>query len=70
LRIDNGKRPQIVAIEGKNVEGIELHLVIVPAGMQRVEIGDAVDSEHGRFAIDDELLVSVLPRFKFGSFLF
>ena len=30
--------------------------------MQRVEIGDAVDAEHDRFAVDNELLVFVLQR--------
>ncbi|WP_349253736.1 hypothetical protein [Bradyrhizobium sp. CB82] len=30
----------------KNVEGVELDLVIVLAAVQRVEIGDAVDAEH------------------------
>jgi hypothetical protein len=39
-----------------------LHLVIVLAGMQRVEIGDAIDAEDDRFTIDDELPVSVLQR--------
>jgi hypothetical protein len=57
-----GKRAQIIAIERQNVEGIELHLVIVLAGMRRVEIGDAVNAEDDGFAIDDELLVFVLQR--------
>src|SRR5262249_728631 len=30
--------------------------------MERVEIGDPVDAEHDRFAVDYELLVSVLQR--------
>jgi hypothetical protein len=54
--------PQVIAVERQNVEGVELHLVIVLAGMQSVEIGDAVDAKDHRFAIDDELLVSVLQR--------
>ena len=32
--------------DGENVKGIELHFVLVLAGMQRVEVGDAVDTEH------------------------
>ena len=32
------------------------------ARVQSVEIGNAVDAEHGGFAVDDELLVSVLQR--------
>jgi hypothetical protein len=47
-----GKRAQIIAIERQNVEGIELHLVILPAGMQRVEIRDAIDAENDRFTIE------------------
>jgi hypothetical protein len=39
LLIDRGHSP----VERQNVEGVELHLVIVLAGMQRVEIGDAVE---------------------------
>jgi hypothetical protein len=39
-----------------------MHLVIVLARVQRVEVGDAVDAEDDRLAIDDELLVSVLQR--------
>jgi hypothetical protein len=34
-----GQGAQVIAVERQNVEGIELHLVIVLAGMQRVEIG-------------------------------
>jgi len=36
--------------------------VIVLAGMQRVEIGDAVNPEDDGLAIDDELLVAVFQR--------
>jgi len=57
-----GQGAQVIAVECQNVECIKLHLVIVLARVQRVEIGDAVDAEHDRFAVDDELLVSVLQR--------
>jgi len=36
--------------------------VIVLARMQGVEVGDAVDAEHDRLAIDDELAMLVLER--------
>ena len=36
--------------------------MIVLARVQRVEIGNAVDAEHHRLAIDDELLDPVLQR--------
>jgi hypothetical protein len=53
LLTDRGHYP----VERQNVESIELHLVIVLAGMQRVEIGDAVDAEDDRLAVEDELLM-------------
>jgi hypothetical protein len=39
-----GEGPQVVAGESEDVEGVELHLVIVLAGMQRVEVGLAVNA--------------------------
>ena len=45
---------QIIAIERQDVEGVELHLVVVPAGMQAVEVGDAVDAKQHCLAVDDE----------------
>ena len=51
------KPAHIVAVTGKHVERIKLHLVIVLARVQRVEVGDAVGTEHDRLAVDDELLV-------------
>jgi hypothetical protein len=35
--------------------------VIVLAGMQRVEIGDAIDAEDHGFTVDDEMLLPDLP---------
>jgi hypothetical protein len=34
---------EIIAVIGQDVEGVELHLAIVPARMQAVEIRSAVD---------------------------
>ena len=34
---------QIIAVERQDVEGVELHLGIVLARMQRIEVGDAFD---------------------------
>jgi hypothetical protein len=39
-----------------------MHLVILLALVQCVEIGDAVHAKDHRFAVDDELLVPVLQR--------
>jgi hypothetical protein len=36
--------------------------MIVLAGMQRVEIGNAVNAEHHGLTVDDELLAPVLQR--------
>jgi hypothetical protein len=61
LALSQRQAAQVVAVE-RHVEGVELHLVVVPAWVQGVEVGDAVDAEHDRFAIDDELPVPVLER--------
>jgi stress response protein YsnF len=50
---------QILAIKRQDVEGIELHLVIMLSRVQAVEIGDAVDTEQHRLAVDDERRASV-----------
>ena len=51
------KGAHIVTVTGQHVEGVKLPLVIMLARVQRVEVGDAVDTEHDRLAVDDELLV-------------
>ena len=51
---------EIVTGERHDVEGVQLHLVIVLAGMQRVEIGDTIDAKHHGLAVDHELLGPVL----------
>jgi hypothetical protein len=53
---------QIVTLKRQDVEGIELHLVIMSARVQAVEIGDAVDTQEQRLAIDDEGRGPVLQR--------
>src|SRR5262245_8391014 len=60
-QINKNTGHRIIAMR-ENVEGVELHLVIVLARIQRAEIADAVDAEHDRLAVDKELLVSVLQR--------
>jgi hypothetical protein len=52
--------PQIFTIQGEDIEGIEPHFVVMLAGVQGVEIDDSIDAEYDRFAINDELLVTVL----------
>src|SRR6266550_1046796 len=45
-----GQLPQVLTLERQNIEGVELHLIIMPARVQPVEIGDAVDAEHHNLA--------------------
>ena len=44
----------VLAVADQNIEGVELHLVIVPARVQPVEIGAAVDAEQHGLAVEDE----------------
>ena len=57
-----GELPQIVVALDEDVEGAEPDLLVVFARMQRIEVGDAVDAQHHRLAIDDEPLLPVLER--------
>jgi hypothetical protein len=43
-------------------EGAKLYFLVVLAGMQRVEIGNAVDTEDHGFAVDYEMPTAVLER--------
>jgi hypothetical protein len=48
LRMNSGRVPQILTVERQDAEGVELHLLIVPARVQGVEVGDAIGAEdHG-----------------------
>ena len=47
---------QVVAVERQDVEGVELHLLVMSARVQGVEVGDAVDAGQDRLAIDDEFV--------------
>ena len=55
MRIDSGSLRRCV-------EGVELHLVIVPAGMQAVKVGPAIDAQQHGLAIDHKQAVSVTQR--------
>jgi len=50
--------PDILTVDRQYIEGAELDLAVLFAGMQRIEIGDAVDAQDHGLAIDDELLTS------------
>ena len=53
---------QILAVADQHIEGVEFDLGIVPARVQAVEVGDAVDAEQHRFAVDHERAVAVAQR--------
>ena len=54
LRIDSGSLRMILAVAHQHVEGVELHLVIVLARVQAVEVAAAVDAEQHGLAVDHE----------------
>jgi Phasin protein len=56
-----GELPEIVAAFRQDIEGTQLHLVIVQAGMQGIEIGDAVNAQDHRLAVEHEALQADLP---------
>ena len=59
FRIDSGNS-EILAIKRKHVEGTELHLLIVFAGVQRIEVRQTIEAKNNRLAIDHKLLGPVL----------
>jgi hypothetical protein len=58
--MDSGRPRRSSPSEGQNIEGVELHLVIMLARVKGVEIGDAADVEDDGLAIDHELSMPVL----------
>lgn len=52
----------ILAIRDQHVERIKLHLVIVPAAVQPVEIGSAVDTEQHGLAVDHKRGLTIAER--------
>lgn len=62
LRIESGRERISSPSPAKHIESVGLNLFVVLAGMQRVEIRDAVEAEDDGLAIDDELLLPVLQR--------
>src|SRR6266849_1994382 len=46
--------PQILAIQSQDIEGVEHYFVVMLPRVQSVEIGDAVNAEQNRLAIEDE----------------
>jgi hypothetical protein len=56
------QRAQVVAVRGKQVERVQLHLVVMLAGDEGVEVGHAVNSKHHGLTINDEMVLPDLAR--------
>lgn len=54
LAVRQRKLAQVVAIRHENIEGIELHFVVVLARVHAVEIADAVNAEQHRLPVQYE----------------
>jgi predicted membrane GTPase involved in stress response len=48
-------RRRFVAVHGQHIESAELDFLVVLAGMQRIEIGDAINALDDRLAVDLKL---------------
>jgi hypothetical protein len=60
VRVEQLRREEPGALAAH--KGIQLDLVVELAGVQAIEIGDAVDAEHDGLTVDDKLLVPILKR--------
>ena len=54
LRRCNGSFAEILTVAHEDVEGVEHDLIVMLAGVQSVEIRDAVNTEQHSLAVDDE----------------
>ena len=43
-----------IAVDDQNIEGVELHFVIMLAAVKPVEVGSTVDAEEDGFAVDNK----------------
>jgi hypothetical protein len=55
-----GQLAQILAVEGQDIEGVELNFVIMPARVQSVQIGDTINAKQYRLAT----MTNELERFR------
>jgi hypothetical protein len=62
LRRCRGSFRKSFAIERQDIEGVKLDLVVMFPRVQPVEIGDAVNAEQHRLAIDDKGGLAVAQR--------
>jgi hypothetical protein len=51
---------EIVAVHRQHIECAELDFLAMPAGVQSVEIGDAIDTQHNGLSVDHKLIDAVL----------
>jgi hypothetical protein len=57
--MDSGSRRRSSPSIASASKAAELHFVIMSAGKQRVEIGDAIDAQNNSLAIDDKPLLPI-----------
>lgn len=53
---------EVVAVTDQDVESVELHLIVMLAAVQAVEVGNAIDAKQNCFAIVHEGAVPVAQR--------
>jgi hypothetical protein len=62
LRMDSGSRRRSSPSIASTSKAQSCTFLVVLAGMQRVEVGDALHAQHHRLAVDDEPRLPVLQR--------
>jgi len=55
-----GQGAKVIPIQGEDIEGIKLHLLVMVPGVQGDEIRNTIHAQNHGFTVNDELPVSVL----------
>jgi hypothetical protein len=58
---------QVIAVHCQHIEGAKLHFFVVPAGVQRIEIRDAINAQDDGLTIEHKALLPVLQRRDFQT---
>jgi hypothetical protein len=56
------KAAKVVTVQRQDIECVQLDFGIMLAGIQGIEVGNTIDAQHHRFAVNDELLDPILQR--------
>jgi len=61
----------VVAVASEHVEGVQLHFLVMPAGMKRIKIRSAINPQDDRLAIAPAVLQCGFddPRIAFGPLI-